>query len=131
MIIAIDFDGTLCDHRFPEIGNEVPEAFKYLKEFQEAGAKLVLWTMRSDGREDGFNPLTEAIEWCKERGIEFWSHNSNPEQSSWTSSPKCYAHLYIDDAAFGCPLKTNPRSGGRPFVDWNVVGPMVMEMIQK
>lgn len=138
-IIAVDFDGTLCEHRFPEIGPEVPEAFVYLKAFQDAGARLILHTMRSDrpaslsndpGPENvpaGRLFLTEAISWCADRGIIFWGHNCNPEQHTWTSSPKPYAHLYIDDAAFGCPLVQPPLR--RPFVDWNIVGPRVLSMI--
>ena len=47
--IAVDFDGTIVDHVFPEIGAAVPGAFKWLKRFKEAGATLILWTMRSDG----------------------------------------------------------------------------------
>lgn len=131
MILAIDFDGTIVDHRFPEIGDAVPGAFDWLKAFQEAGAKLILWTMRSDDREDGGNYLTDAIQFCRKNGVEFWAHNTNPEQNSWTESPKAYAHVYIDDAAFGCPLRNNPRLGGRPFVDWDTVGPVVMAMLAK
>ncbi len=130
MFIAIDFDGTIVDHRFPEIGEPNPGAIDWMKRFQEAGAKLILWTMRSDGAGDGMNTLTEAVEYCRRNGVEFFGINGNAEQSSWTNSPKAYAHTYIDDAAFGCPLRENPRMGGRPFVDWDAVGPRVMEMIE-
>lgn len=130
MIIAIDFDGTLVDHRFPDIGDEVAGAFEWLKRFQEAGAKLILWTMRSDSQECG-PVLTQAVEFCRSRGVEFWSVNGNPQQSSWTQSPKCYAHIYVDDAAFGCPLREFPRSGSRPVVDWELVGPPVLAMLTK
>lgn len=139
-IIAIDFDGTLCDHRFPEIGTENPGAFHWLKEFQKAGAKLILWTMRSDHRSEGISAeghpatrdyLTEAVEWCRARGVEFWDVNRNPEQASWTSSPKCYAHIYIDDAAHGVPLREMPRMGSRLAVDWQEVGPQVLAEIKE
>jgi hypothetical protein len=134
MILAIDFDGTLCEHRFPDIGAEVPGAFKWLKKFQAAGAKLILWTMRSDGRtgegKENGPVLTEAVEWCRERGVEFWAVNENPEQKTWTQSPKAYAQLYIDDAAACCPLRESRRSGGRPMVDWAAVGPAVMELLK-
>lgn len=135
VIIAIDFDGTLVDHRFPDIGDEIPGAFDWLKKFQAAGAKLMLWTMRSDGRtgegKENGPVLAEAVEFCRERGVEFWGINENPEQKSWTTSLKQYAHLYIDDAAFGCPLRDFPRSGSRQIVDWSIVGPAVMEFIEK
>lgn len=128
--IAVDFDGTIADHVFPEIGVAVPGAFFWLELFQQAGAKLILWTMRSDS--DNAGPvLSQAVEFCHRNGIDFWAVNGNPEQSSWSSSPKAYAHIYIDDAAFGCPLLENPRAGGRPYVDWSKVGPAVLEMIQR
>jgi hypothetical protein len=128
MNIAIDFDGTIVEHVFPEIGKPVPGAFKWLKAFQEAGANLILWTMRSDGQSSG-DTLTQAVDFCREKGIEFWGVNANPDQH-WSSSPKAYAHIYIDDAAFGCPLRKNPRVGGRPFVDWEKVGPKVLKAIK-
>jgi hypothetical protein len=129
MILAIDFDGTLVDHRFPRVGDEVPEAFRWLKRFQELGARLVLYTMRSDEREDGGNYLNEAVEFCRSRGVEFWAHNMNPQQASWTASPKVYAHWYIDDAAFGCPLRPGPHPDSRPVVDWSVVGPEIERLL--
>lgn len=128
-IIAVDFDGTLAEHEYPEIGDEVPGAIEWLKTFQQAGAKLILWTMRSDSPENG-PTLTQAVEWCRERGIEFYGVNSNPDQSSWTTSPKAYAQAYIDDAAIGCPLRESPRYGARVYVDWTVLGPMVIETLQ-
>lgn len=130
-IIAVDFDGTITEHKFPDIGPEAPNAFKWLKRFQELGAKLILWTMRSDGRKGEGKAngpvLTEAVEFCRSNGIEFWGVNTNPDQVSWTQSPKVYAHLYIDDAAAGCPL-VYPKQG-RPCVDWGLIGPGVEEML--
>lgn len=136
MIIAVDFDGTLVDHVFPEIGEPVPGAFDWLQRFKEAGAFLILYTMRADERglksiekfpgERKF--LSEAVEFCRAQGIEFDALNRNPTQDEWTASPKAYAHVYIDDAAFGCPL-VPCANGGRPTVDWSIVGPAVMEMI--
>lgn len=114
MIIAIDFDGTIVERMFPEIGAEVPRAFDYLQEFQKRGARLILHTIRSDAFptigaspspeilvHDGRMYLSEAVEFCRVRGVEFWGINNNPEQHTWSQSPKSYAHLYIDDAAFG------------------------------
>jgi len=125
MIIAVDFDGTLVEHRFPEIGPAVPEAFEYCKKFQEAGAKLILYTMRSDGFEREY--LSEAVELCREQGLEFWGVNTNPTQASWTNSPKCDAKLFIDDLAFGVPLVYPYQE--RAYVDWGIVGPKTLEMI--
>ena len=130
-VIAIDFDGTLCDHRFPAIGKEAAGAFRWLKKFQEAGAKLVLWTMRSDGCDDGTNPLAEAVQWCLDRGVAFWAVNSNPDQHHWTASPKAYAQAYVDDNAIGCPLRKGPKKDSKAVVDWRIVGPLVMAIIKK
>jgi hypothetical protein len=128
MNIAIDFDGTIVEHVFPEIGKPVPGAFKWMKRLQKAGAKLILWTMRSDGQSHG-DVLSQAVELCRDNGIEFFGVNGNPEQHTWTTSPKAYAHVYVDDAAFGCPLRENPRVGGKPFVDWDTVGPKLLAEI--
>lgn len=130
MIIAVDFDGTIVDHCYPDIGKPVPDAIEWLKLLQDAGAKLILWTMRSGGREGERDLLQEAVEYCRSSGIEFWAVNSNPEQAAWTQSPKAYAHAYIDDAAIGCPLLENPRCGGRPFVNWGEVGPRMLKAIR-
>lgn len=129
MLIAIDFDGTIVDHLYPDVGDPVPGAIEWIKKFQEVGAKIILYTMRSDGGSDG-DVLSDAVKFCEDNEIELYGVNKNPTQSSWTKSPKVYAHVYIDDAAFGCPLKDSLRSGGRPYVDWDEVGPKVMEMIK-
>lgn len=129
LIIAVDFDGTIAEHRFPDIGNEVPGAFKWMKKWKEAGAKLILWTMRSDSQACG-DVLSDAVAFCRQNGVEFFGENENPDQSSWTESPKAYAHVYVDDAAFGCPLIHSNEFEARPMVDWDIVGPAVMELIE-
>ena|SRR3984957_7515793 len=128
MILGIDFDGTLVDHRFPDIGEEVPKAFDYLQQFLDEGARLILYTMRSDGQESG-DVLMQAIDFCRDKGIEFWAHNENPEQHTWTTSNKPYCNLYIDDAALGCPLRDYPGFR-RPAVDWEIVGPAVLKILR-
>lgn len=111
VIIAVDFDGTVVEHRYPEIGKECPGALDTLKWLQAQGAQLVLWTMRS-GR-----ALDRAVHWLSIHGIVLAGVNKNPSQESWTDSPKVYAHIYIDDAALGCPLIVDSE-GVRPCVDW-------------
>jgi hypothetical protein len=115
-VIAVDFDGTVVKHRFPEIGDEVPHAVEVLKRLNEKGVRLIVWTMRC-----GEHLEVDAKDWFEERGIKVWAYNRNPEQTSWTESPKCYAHVYIDDAAIGCPLIYPQDTGERPFVDWFAV----------
>lgn len=131
-IIGVDFDGTIAKHEYPRIGDPVPGAFKWLRVFQQAQAALILWTMRSDSKESG-PVLTEAVEFCAAAGIKFVGHNHNPWQASWTSSPKIHADIYVDDAALGCPLIYPKASlfvpSPRPYVDWEAVGPQVMQII--
>ena len=112
-LIAIDFDGTIVDHQYPETGKPVPHAIESIKELQRMGWSVMLWTMRSG------ETLTEAVNYCERNGIELFCANQNPKQFEWTSSPKLYAQHYIDDAAVGCPLIKNVyRIDGRPMVDW-------------
>ena len=112
MKIAVDFDGTCVDHRFPEVGPDVPDAVQTLKALASRGDYLFLYTMRSG------EYLEDAVQWFVEREIPLSGINSDPSQTKWTSSPKCYAELYIDDAAFGCPL-FQPLGFKRKCVKWN------------
>ena len=121
MYIAIDFDGTCVTHDYPRIGKEIG-ATEVLKRIVEAGHKLILNTMRSD------KELQDAVNWFKKNGIELYGVNENPTQKRWTNSPKVYAHMYIDDAALGCPLINAPELSNRPFVDWDSVGRKLIQM---
>ena len=67
------------------------------------------------------NFLDDAIDWFKKNNIPLYGIQENPTQSNWTTSPKAYAHVYIDDAALGCPLEWNTDICKRPYVDWNQV----------
>ena len=119
MIIAVDFDGTVVDHRYPLIGPDAPGAVETLKKLTDKGHKIILFTMRSG------SPLGEAIDWFQIFGIPLWGVQYNPEQSKWSQSNKCYAELYIDDAAFGCPL-IHPKGFMRPCVDWKKVAEVLL-----
>jgi hypothetical protein len=116
MNIAIDFDGTCVTHDFPIIGSDIG-AVPVLRELTKAGHSLILFTMRSDSDTEKY--LTDAVNWFKVNEIPLWGIQTNPEQNTWTSSPKAYAHLYIDDAALGCPLIYGLHA--RPYVDWKEV----------
>ena len=61
--------------------------------------------------------LKDAVNYLESHGVKLHGINSNPTQESWTSSPKAYCHVYIDDAAYGCPLIH--KKGQRPYVDWS------------
>jgi len=122
MFIGVDFDGTIVDYRFPEIGKPAPGALAWLKRWEELGGRIILFTMRSG------QTLEAAVDFLRGKDIQLYGINRNPEQDSWTSSPKAFAHVYVDDAAFGCPL-THPRGFTHPCVDWTVVGPEVANML--
>jgi hypothetical protein len=130
MEIAIDFDGTCVTHDFPEVGKEIG-ADIVLKELIDNGHNLILFTMRSDRVEESHiddpeiqnvygNFLSDAIYWFEKNNIPLYGIQRNPTQN-WTTSPKAYAQLYIDDAALGCPLKFDPELSDRPFVNWSLV----------
>lgn len=127
MFICVDFDGTIVDHCFPEIGAEAPGAIHWLTRLQDQGAKLILFTMRSDTSFGG-PMLSDAVDFLERRGIKLFGINTNPNQLSWTESPKAYADIYVDDAAFGCPL-IRPEGFRRPCVDWETVGPALLERV--
>ena len=135
MIIAIDFDGTCVTHSFPELGKDIG-AIPVLKELVNKGHQLILWTMRCDGQIEqqfgnykmhGGNFLTQAVNWFEENDISLFGIQRNPVQDTWTTSPKAYAQLYIDDAALGCPLKFKPEFDARPFVDWVEVEKLLIQ----
>ena len=110
LVIAIDFDGTCVTHEYPYMGSDIG-AVPVLKELTEAGYHLVLNTMRSGKTEK------VAVKWFKDNDIPLYGVNINPDQKSWSASPKVYADLYIDDSALGVPLTSSPTST-RPYVDW-------------
>ena len=98
MIIAVDFDGTIVRHRYPKIGEELPFATETLRKLIREGHRLILWTVR-EGK-----LLDEAIEWCRDRGVEFYAINRDfPEEDATGSgfSRKLKADLFIDDRSFG------------------------------
>ena len=125
MYIGIDFDGTCVTHEYPYVGKDIG-AVPVLKALVERGHKLILNTMRSDNGNGNF--LSDAVKWFEENNIELFGIQRNPTQDSWTSSPKVYANIYIDDAALGCPLVFDSEHSVRPYVDWVEVNRMLGEM---
>ena len=98
LTIAVDFDGTIVEHKYPEIGREMLFAFQTLKALQKKGHRLILWTYRS-GTE-----LDEAVAFCKKNGVEFYAINASyPEETfdAQKQSRKLDVDLFIDDRNFG------------------------------
>lgn len=114
MIIAVDFDGTIVEHRYPKIGEEIPFAIQTLKMLIAEKNQLILWTVREG------DLLKEALDWCKERGVEFYAVNRDyPEEldSHNGFSRKVKADIFIDDR----------NLGGLP--DWGTIYRMIHERL--
>ncbi|MBM6991658.1 MAG: hypothetical protein I3J02_00075 [Prevotella sp.] len=97
--IAVDFDGTVVEHRYPEIGEELPFATETLRMLIKDQHRLILWTVR-EGK-----LLQDAIDWCHERGVDFWAINRDyPEEEENKNnhfSRKLKADYFIDDRGIG------------------------------
>lgn len=95
-IIAVDFDGTLVEDKFPEIGEPRQTVFEDIMEAQKDGAKIILWTSRNGER------LKEAVEYCVSRGLHFDAINENLDECKVlfdNDTRKVYANEYWDDKA--------------------------------
>ncbi len=99
MVIAIDFDGTIVENRYPEIGRELPFATDTLRMLINDHHRLVLWTCREG------ELLDNAVNWCRERGIEFYAINRDYPEETTDNNPhfsrKLKADLFIDDRSVG------------------------------
>jgi hypothetical protein len=113
MTIAVDFDGTIVEHRYPEIGEEKPFAVQTLRMLIAEHHRLILWSVR-EGK-----LLDDAVQWCRERGIEFYAVNRDyPEETLSNNdhfSRKIKADIFIDDR----------NLGGLP--DWGTIYRMIHE----
>lgn len=111
MTIAVDFDGTIVEDRYPDIGEERPFATDTLRMLIKDRHKLVLWTVREG------EALKDAVDWCHERGVDFYAINRDyPEETVENNqhfSRKIKADIFIDDR----------NLGGLP--DWGTIYRMV------
>lgn len=111
--IAVDFDGTIVEHRYPEIGKELPFATETLRTLIKEHHRLILWSVR-EGK-----LLQDAIDWCHKRGVDFWAVNRDyPEEEENKNnhfSRKIKADYFIDDR----------NIGGLP--DWGQIYRMISE----
>lgn len=113
MKIAVDFDGTIVEHRYPKIGEEIPFATATLKMLIKDKHQLILWSCREG------ELLDEAVAWCRARGVEFWATNRDyPEEErdkNENFSRKLKVDMFIDDR----------NVGGLP--DWGIIYQMISE----
>jgi hypothetical protein len=118
--ICIDFDGTVVTHEYPYIGKDIG-SIPVLNDLIMEGHKLILDTMRSG------NELNDAIQWFEDNAIELYGIYADPNQKNWTTSPKAYGELSIDDRNLGCPKIFNPQLSKRPFIDWKRTRELLIE----
>ena len=93
-IYSIDFDGTICENKFPEIGDINKEAYRFIQYLQYRGDKWILNTMR-EGK-----LLDEAVEFCHRYALYPDAVNDNLDEmkKAFNNNPrKIYADVYIDD----------------------------------
>jgi len=113
MLIAVDFDGTIVEHEYPAIGREIPFATETLRMLINDRHQLILWSVREG------ELLQEAIDWCHERGVDFYAINRDfPEEDVEKNihfSRKLKVDLFIDDR----------NVGGLP--DWGTIYRMISE----
>lgn len=100
MTIAVDFDGTIVEHKYPAIGEERPFATETLKMLIADHHRLILWSVREGAL------LDEAVEWCRKRGVEFYAVNRDyPEENGTVNnnnfSRKLKVDVWIDDRNIG------------------------------
>ena len=111
MLIAVDFDGTIVRHRYPDIGEEIPFAVETLKMLVEERHRLILWTVREG------QLLDDAVEWCRKRGLEFYAINRDYPEEDITLNEhftrKLKVDVWIDDR----------NVGGLP--DWGTIYEMI------
>lgn len=111
MTIAVDFDGTIVENRYPKIGDEIPFATDTLKMLIEERHQLILWTCREG------QLLEDALAWCNQRGIRFYAINRDYPEETTENNPsfsrKIKADMFIDDR----------NLGGLP--DWGTIYRMV------
>lgn len=103
MIIAVDFDGTIVEHKYPKIGKPIPFAIETLLQLQKENHQLILWTVR-EGK-----LLQDAIDYCAERGLNFYAANANYPEEAVPSPRKLNVDMFIDDR----------NIGGLP--DWGII----------
>lgn len=93
-ILAVDFDGTLVENKFPEIGEVNPVIWEAVSAYKAAGWKIILWSCRTE------TMLQDAVDFCAERGLIFDAVNENlPEVQAYYGGDtrKVFADMYIDD----------------------------------
>ncbi len=113
MTIAVDFDGTIVEHKYPRIGQERPFATDTLKMLIKDGHQIILWSVREG------ELLDAAVEWCRDRGVEFYAVNRDYPEETTDNNPHFYRKLKVD------VFIDDRNLGGLP--DWWAIYRMIRE----
>jgi len=118
LIVAVDFDGTIVESDYPNIGKPIPYAIESLKRMKEAGIRIVIWTCRHD--------LKPVRSWLNKYGVNIDAINTNDAltEEEWSKfehneSTKKTADIYIDDRSFINPVY---------LLGWQVISRRLIEL---
>jgi hypothetical protein len=123
MLIYLDFDGTVVEHAYPQIGADNPRALQVIRRLQDAGHQIILNTYRAD-LNDG--SLQEAINYLQHPGrnlLPISEHTPlkiNPPNWNWEQTVKDNT-LFIDDVSSGTPMIPNVQLPFGQQVDWKTL----------
>ena len=109
MLFGVDFDGTVVEHKFPEIGEELPDAIRTMIDLQAAGHQIIIWTCRC-----GYE-ISTMLKWLNDREFRPDAVNTNLRHTPGFAVPKIYVDIYFDDRSFP------------PFPGWDVVREKFLE----
>lgn len=113
-VLAVDFDGTLVEDRYPRIGGINRRIWSEVLRAQEAGYKVILWTCRNG------DALREAVDFCAGNGLHFDAINENIDEVKILyggDTRKVFADMYVDDR---CAWLSDSRGFFRPDIHWTV-----------
>lgn len=98
LIFAIDFDGTIVEDKFPEIGRLKFSSIYVMKRLQAADHKVILWTCRTNTAYRDY--LVEACVFLNHNAFKPDAINHNIDRMEPFGQPKVIADFYLDDKGF-------------------------------
>jgi len=96
LVLGIDFDGTIVEEAFPEIGAIKPKTVQLMKDAIKNGHLVIIWTARSG------LALKKAKWFLDLNDIPYHYINENPEDPyalRGEQGRKIFCDFYLDDRA--------------------------------
>lgn len=108
-IIAIDFDDTINiqgSNTYPQCGEVRPWAKEVIDFLHKLGVKIVIWTSRdvayNQDEKKMYDHMSPMIDWLDKNEIHYDAINKSIQFAPYAyNGRKVYAHLYVDDRAYG------------------------------